>query len=74
MSVIGLNQDGMYVYYHALSPIGMGTGTPDVLKGFYSVLKDTSLKWETNEQFNIGIDAAFFGSELVIGLDYFVRT
>ena len=74
MSVIGLNQDGAYVYYNALSPIGMGTGTPDVLKGFYSVLKDTNLKWETNEQFNIGIDAAFFGSELVIGLDYFVRT
>jgi outer membrane receptor protein involved in Fe transport len=74
MSVIGLNQDGMYVYYNALSPIGMGTGTPDVLKGFYSVLKDTNLKWETNEQFNIGIDAAFFGSQLVIGLDYFVRT
>ena len=74
MSVIGLNQDGMYVYYNASSPIGMGTGTPDVSKGFYSVLKDTNLKWETNEQFNIGIDAAFFGSELVIGLDYFVRT
>ena len=74
MSVIGLNQDGMYVYYNALSPIGMGTGTPDVSKGFYSVLKDTNLKWETNEQFNIGIDAAFFGSQLVIGLDYFVRT
>ena len=74
MSVIGLNQDGMYIYYNALSPIGMGTGTPDVSKGFYSVLKDTNLKWETNEQFNIGIDAAFFGSELVIGLDYFVRT
>ena len=74
MSVIGLNQDGMYIYYNALSPIGMGTGTPDVSKGFYSVLKDTNLKWETNEQFNVGIDAAFFGSQLVIGLDYFVRT
>ena len=74
MSVIGLNQDGMYIYYNALSPIGMGTGTPNVLKGFYSVLKDTSLKWETNEQLNFGIDAAFFGSQLVIGLDYFVRT
>ena len=74
MSVIGLNQDAMYVYYNASANIGMGTGTPDVSKGFYSVLKDTNLKWETNEQLNIGIDAAFFGSMLVIGLDYFVRT
>ena len=74
LSVIGLNQDGMYVYYNASSPIGMGTGTPNVIRGFYNVLKDTSLKWETNEQLNFGIDAAFFNSQLVIGLDYFVRT
>ena len=74
LSVIGLNQDGMYVYYNASDPIGMGTGTPSVIRGFYNVLKDTSLKWETNEQLNFGIDAAFFNSQLVIGLDYFVRT
>ena len=74
LSVIGLNQDGMYVYYNASAPIGMGTGTPNVIRGFYNVLKDTSLKWETNEQLNFGIDAAFFNSQLVIGLDYFVRT
>ena len=72
-SVIGLNVDGRYIYYNALSPIGAGTGTPAVITGFYSKLKDTNLKWETNEQLNFGIDAAFFGSKLVIGLDYFVR-
>ena len=32
------------------------------------------LKWEVKRTFNIGLDAAFFGSELVIGLDYFIRT
>ena len=73
-SVIGLNVDGRYVYYPANAGIGMGTGTPNVITGYYSILKDTNLKWETNEQFNIGLDAAFFGSELVIGLDYFIRT
>ena len=73
-AVIGLNVDGRYIYYNALSPIGAGTGTPAVITGFYSKLKDTNLKWETNEQLNFGIDAAFFGSKLVIGLDYFVRT
>ena len=72
-AVTGLNVDGRYIYYNALSPIGAGTGTPAVITGFYSKLKDTNLKWETNEQLNFGIDAAFFGSKLVIGLDYFVR-
>ena len=74
LSVTGLNVDGRYVYYNASNPIGMGTGTPNVITGYYNILKDTNLKWETNEQLNIGIDAAFFNSELVIGLDYFVRT
>ena len=74
LSVIGLNVDGRYVYYPAGAAMGLGTGTPNVIAGYYPVLKDTNLKWETNEQTNIGIDAAFFGSKLVIGLDYFVRT
>jgi len=52
----------------------MGTGTPNVLIGYYSLLKDPNLKWETNEQLNFGIDAAFFNSQLVVGLDYFIRT
>ncbi len=73
LSVTGLNQDGMYVYYNASNPIGMGTGTPNVVLGYYNVLKDTNLKWETNEQTNIGIDAAFFNSKLVVSLDYFIR-
>ena len=74
MSVVGLNVDGRFIYYNALANIGAGTGTPNVITGYYSVLKDTNLKWETNEQLNIGLDAAFFGSQLVIGLDYFIRT
>ena len=73
-AVIGLNVDGRYVYYAKDAAIGMGTGTPNVIMGYYSVLKDDKLKWETNEQLNFGIDAAFFGSQLVIGLDYFIRT
>ena len=73
LSVTGLNVDGRYVYYPANAAIGMGTGTPNVITGYYNILKDTNLKWETNEQLNIGIDAAFFGSELVLGIDYFIR-
>ena len=74
LSAPGLNVDGRYVYYPAGAAMGLGTGTPNVIAGYYPVLKDPNLKWETNEQTNIGIDAAFFGSELVISLDYFIRT
>ena len=34
---------------------------------------DTNLKWETNEQTNIGLDLGFFNNELNITMDYFVR-
>jgi TonB-linked SusC/RagA family outer membrane protein len=74
LSAPGLNLDGRYIYYKNTDPIGMGTGSTNISTGFYNVLKDPDLKWETNEQTNIGIDAAFFGGQLVVGLDYFVRT
>ena len=74
LSAPGLNIDGRYIYYGANEAIGMGTGSTNISTGFYNVLKDPDLKWETNEQTNIGIDAAFFGGQLVVGLDYFVRT
>lgn len=35
---------------------------------------DTNLKWETNEQTNIGLDLGFFNNKLNITLDYFIRT
>ena len=34
---------------------------------------DTTLKWETNEQTNIGIDFAFMNNELSFSADYFIR-
>ena len=34
---------------------------------------DTNLKWETNEQTNVGLDLGFFNNSLNITLDYFVR-
>ena len=73
LSVTGLNIDGRYVYYKEGAALGLGNN-PNVVTGFYPVLKDTNLKWETNEQLNFGVDAAFLGGDLVVGLDYFVRT
>ena len=74
LSAIGLNVDGRYVYYGAGEAMGLGTGTPNVITGYYPVLKDTNLKWETNEQINVGLDAALWNGEITIGLDYFIRT
>lgn len=74
LSVIGLKVDGRYQYFLNGSSIGLGTGTPNVTTGYYPILADTNLKWETNEQTNIGIDAAFLNNEIIIGLDYFIRT
>ena len=34
---------------------------------------DTNLKWETNEQTNIGIDLGFWDDQLTITGDYFIR-
>ena len=34
---------------------------------------DTNLKWETNEQTNIGLDMSFLNSSLNFTLDYFIR-
>lgn len=34
---------------------------------------DTNLKWETNEQTNIGLDFSFFNNELSFTMDYFIR-
>ncbi|MCD8182211.1 MAG: TonB-dependent receptor [Bacteroides sp.] len=34
---------------------------------------DTNLKWETNEQTNVGLDLGFFDNSLNVTLDYFVR-
>ena len=73
LSVNGLNVDGLYVYYAPNASIGLGNN-PNVVKGYYPVLKDSKLKWETNEQTNIGLDAAFLGNQFVMSFDYFIRT
>jgi outer membrane receptor protein involved in Fe transport len=42
--------------------------------GTVALLVDTKLKWETNEQKDIGIDLGLFNNSLNITADYFIRT
>ena len=70
-AVPGLLTEGVkYQYYGE----GEGMGTLNFQTGFYSPLVDTNLKWETNEQWNIGLDFSLLTGDLNVGLDYFIRT
>ena len=53
-------------------PFGNKPG--DAATGSYAYrLTNPDLKWETQEQFNIGIDARFFNSRLAVELDWYNR-
>jgi len=62
-----------YNFYSQNGNMGMGS-TPSMDVGTYQSLADTNLKWETNEQTNIGLDLGFLNGDLNITLDYFIRT
>lgn len=56
--------------------LGEGGGTTGQLTqetGFYAPLVDTNLKWETNEQLNIGLDLGFLDGDLNVSMDFFTR-
>lgn len=59
------------VWYNFYQKEGLGDGTPS--SGYYAPLVDTNLKWETNEQINLGIDLGFLDGDLEITADYFTR-
>ncbi len=39
-----------------------------------TTLANENIKWETSEQFNVGIDARFLGSRLNLIADYYIKT
>ena len=54
----GVNPDGSYNYTIAVQPTSLG---------------NKNLKWETSEQFNIGLDAAAYNGRLTFGMDYYIK-
>ncbi len=62
-----------YYFYGQNGVAGLGS-TRQVANGLVKSLVDTNLKWETNEQTNIGLDLGFLDNNLNFTLDYFTRT
>ena len=60
-----------YFFYPQGGPAGLGTSR-QLNNGYVRTLVDTNLKWETNEQTNIGVDLGLF-NDINITLDYFIR-
>ena len=74
LAVAGLSsQNVKYSFYNKGQGIGYWNGM-SFETGFYSPLVDTNLKWETNEQWNFGLDFGLLNGDLNVGLDYFIRT
>lgn len=73
LSVAALNAaQTKYNFYAQNGMMGLGT-TMNTIGGTYQGLVDTNLKWETNEQTNIGLDLGFLNGDLNVTLDYFIR-
>ena len=61
-----------YYLYAQNGTAGLGS-TAQTANGYVNLLVDSNLKWETNEQTNIGLDLGLFKNSLNFTLDYFTR-
>jgi TonB-linked SusC/RagA family outer membrane protein len=61
-----------YFYYGQNGQSGMNT-TRQLATGYAPTLTDPRLKWETNEQSNIGLDLGLLDNNLNVTMDYFIR-
>ncbi|MDN5291923.1 MAG: TonB-dependent starch-binding outer membrane protein SusC, partial [Anaerophaga sp.] len=67
LSVDQLSSNRISYYYYV-------NGSHIVAPGLAQVREiDTNLKWETNEQTNIGLDFGFMNNNFNVSLDYFIR-
>jgi len=74
LSVAGLSLENVkYSFYNSGQGMGLWNSMT-FATGYFAGLVDTNLKWETNEQMNIGIDASFLQGDLNLTMDYFIRT
>ena len=64
----------LYGFYQQDGGMGMfGNGINTTTSGTKVVEVNTGLKWETNEQTNIGIDLGLLDGQINVTMDYFIR-
>ncbi|GHT33526.1 SusC/RagA family TonB-linked outer membrane protein [Bacteroidia bacterium] len=66
-SVDQMSSSNIHYYYYNGSDFVLAPGLAQ------TVLIDTNLKWETNEQKNLGLDFGFVNNRYSFSVDYFVR-
>lgn len=72
-SVTALTSDKVqYFFYGQNGQSGMNTSR-QLATGYAPTLTDPRLKWETNEQTNVGIDLGLLKGALTFTVDYFIR-
>jgi TonB-linked SusC/RagA family outer membrane protein len=73
-SVAALTSNTIAYYYYGQNGVaGLGS-TRQTANGYAIPLVDTRLKWETNEQSNLGLDLGILNNNVILTVDYFVRT
>jgi TonB-linked SusC/RagA family outer membrane protein len=73
LSVTALTTDKIqYFFYGQNGQSGMNTSR-QIVTGYAPTLTDPRLKWETNEQSNVGIDLGLLQNQLTVIVDYFIR-
>lgn len=75
MTTYGGDTKLLYAYYNQDGGMGMygNNGVSTTSSGIRNVVVDTDLKWETNEQTNIGIDLGLLDGQINVTMDYFIR-
>ncbi len=72
LSVAQLGASRVAYYFNSQGGSSAGYSTANGYAALNVI--DTNLKWETNEQWNVGIDLGLFNNRLNITADYFIRT
>jgi len=73
-AVSGLTSNTVRYNFYTVDGVAGTASTAVTDNGTVGLLVDTKLKWETNEQTNIGIDLGLLKNTLNITADYFIRT
>lgn len=65
--------DTKYKFYNQGGTMGNFGGNGNMTTGLYANFVDPNLKWETNEQLNIGLDFTLLQGDLNVTVDWFKR-